>query len=130
MWTKQRIFNKVAKHLLKQGRRSKFNAAKGYAVCAYRGDGGARCALGCVIWNKHYNSYLEGQSINSASVQSALEKSLGVSFEKDEDLWSFFNRLQSIHDSVMPAQWRDSLLFLAAKHGLTFSVGTPRKKGT
>lgn len=47
--TNQEIFEKVAKHLLDQGRRSTLATPTGdEGACAYRGTGGAKCAVGCL----------------------------------------------------------------------------------
>jgi len=55
---RQRIFNRVCKHLMKQGRRASQNDA-----CRLRADNGDRCAIGCLIPNSVYHSELEGCNI-------------------------------------------------------------------
>lgn len=45
----QEVFTKVATHLLKQGRRALFAEKNGFRSCAYRGDNGTKCAVGCLI---------------------------------------------------------------------------------
>ena len=56
--TNQQIFNKVAKHLLKQGRRARDGNG-----CAYRGENGTKCAVGCLIPDALYDDRLEGSSV-------------------------------------------------------------------
>lgn len=56
--TEQEIFNTVAKHLLKQGKAAT-HEGKPYD-CAYRGQGGTKCAVGCLISDDVYDKKMEG----------------------------------------------------------------------
>ena len=47
------VFNKVEAHLLAQGVRS-IRKSKMY-MCAYRGAGGLRCSVGCLIKDEFYH---------------------------------------------------------------------------
>lgn len=49
MMTAQQIFDRVAVHLATQRTQSARNG-----ICAYRGQGGAMCAVGCLIPEHHY----------------------------------------------------------------------------
>jgi hypothetical protein len=53
------VFNKVEAHLLAQGVRS----MKYLDMCAYRGAGGLRCAVGCLIKDEFYHESLEGLDV-------------------------------------------------------------------
>ena len=55
--TPQEIFDTVATHLFSQGEQSLF---KGSAMlCAYRGDGGRKCAAGVLIPDSYYTKKME-----------------------------------------------------------------------
>lgn len=54
----QAVFNTVAEHLLRQGRKSLDNFA-----CAYRGENGAKCAVGVVIPDTLYEPEIEGLAL-------------------------------------------------------------------
>lgn len=53
----QEIFNKVATHLLTQGKRSVASDGS----CMYRGPEGTKCAIGCLIEDDEYHPLLEGK---------------------------------------------------------------------
>lgn len=57
--SKQKIFEKVVTHLIKQGVRS----VNDYNVCMYRGPYGNKCAVGCLIPDKMYSAKMEGNNI-------------------------------------------------------------------
>jgi hypothetical protein len=63
---KQKIFKKVAIHLLTQGKKSQRKLRfHRNTVCAYRGYNNLKCAIGCLIPDKLYSSDLEGCSVRS-----------------------------------------------------------------
>lgn len=68
--TNQEIFDKVATHLLSQGKRS----ALGGVGCAYRGDGGLQCAIGCLIPDELYRYELEGWGAAFCTVGAVVAK--------------------------------------------------------
>ena len=53
--TNQETFDRVAEHLLKQDAKSLRHGA-----CAYRGDAGFKCAVGCLISDDEYGPGIEG----------------------------------------------------------------------
>lgn len=64
MITKQQIFTKVKAHLLQQGKQS-MRQTKPVQICAYRGDEGLKCAIGCLIPDNEYSSCIEGYAIHA-----------------------------------------------------------------
>lgn len=58
-WTKQGIFDRVAKHLIAQGRPAMMNQFD----CAYRGKGGRSCGIGCLIPDDLYDPEMEKSCI-------------------------------------------------------------------
>ena len=59
--TEQEIFDSVLAHLRKQGRAS----VNGQGKCAYRGEGGTSCAVGCLIPDELYDSRIENWTVES-----------------------------------------------------------------
>jgi hypothetical protein len=57
----QEIFDTVATHLLKQGRRSTYQGSD--LMCAYRGVDGTKCAVGVLISDELYDGTMEGHTI-------------------------------------------------------------------
>lgn len=106
----QELFTKVATHLLTQNARAMDNLTR----CRYRGDGGLRCAVGCLINDTEYTYKLEGNTVQTIKVQTALRNS-GVPSEAFADL----GVLQGIHDFFYPEKWRDELSRFAEARNLT-----------
>jgi hypothetical protein len=58
-FTPQELFDFVAAHLRQQKSKSMNNES----ACAYRGDNGRKCAVGCVIKDEEYSPWMEGKSV-------------------------------------------------------------------
>ena len=108
----QAVFDKVVKHLLTQKRRSKDKKR-----CAYRGEDGAMCAVGCLISDKAYDPEIEGFSISSLDVQEKLAESGVPTYSKMKFL---LTDLQYIHDEASISLWKGHLRTLAKLHDLTW----------
>lgn len=108
----QQIFDTVATHLLAQGERSTRGTA---GVCAYRGTGGLRCAVGCLIPNDRYKPSLEGQGVTSGPVLDALP------WEALAQV-GLLNELQAVHDWCAAEDWRARLRELAEGRRLRAEV--------
>jgi len=59
--TREEIFDYVEAHLKKQGYRSMLNAD--FGTCAYRGESGSMCAVGCLLADDEYNPGMENNSV-------------------------------------------------------------------
>ena len=114
----QTIFNKVAAHLLAQGRPSMGDYG---GESAYHNYDGLRCAVGCLISNKHYSEDLEGYSVQHDRVLQAVKSSLGLQHlaPRTADLLS---DLQELHDLTPPEEWREGLKELAHQYELELTV--------
>lgn len=108
--TLQEIFNRVSQHLLAQGERSTLREN-----CAYRGDNGKTCAVGCLIKDEAYKPVIEGLSTEHAEVRRALRASIGRVSGKAFDLLA---ELQIVHDYTKPDRWPAELAEVAAKFNL------------
>lgn len=122
--TKQEVFTKVAKHLLKQGKR-----AEGPDGCQYFA-GRRRCAVGCLIPNEYrhfkekWSSPVSGmeytQSIEDFSIGRLMERKLlpGCNVRQ----LNILSQLQEVHDVSPPSEWREDLSEIAKAHKLKMEV--------
>jgi hypothetical protein len=85
----QEIFNKVARHLARQGRKARDEHGK----CAYRGKGDLKCAVGCLIRDSEYDPRMEGDSVDGLKKRDLLPNRL----RRAERL---LMSLQSAHDDT------------------------------
>ena len=115
----QTIFDRVAAHLLAQGRPSLSDIRLG--ACAYRGEDGLRCAVGCLIDDAHYREDTEGHSVQHRDVVQAVKNSLGLQHlaPRTADL---LGDLQHLHDLTPPEEWREGLKELAHQYDLELTV--------
>ena len=70
MPTDQEIFNKVAAHLIKQGRQAKANFS-----CLYRAPDGCKCAIGVLIPDDKYDPRMEEHGIRELIIGFSQENS-------------------------------------------------------
>ena len=111
------VFNKVEEHLLSQGERS----VKFLDMCAYRGAGGLRCAVGCLIKDEFYHEGLEGLGMwpdkKEDDHQMLLEEALIKSgIDLNSTMTHMLGDLQSLHDTVKPEVWKQRLQNLRVKY--------------
>jgi len=114
--TDQELFDRVATHLLMQGRRA-MRGGMGSDYCAYRSPDGLTCAIGCLIPDERYDPELEGQSATSYAVLNAA----GLTGEQAR----LASVLQHIHDdpSVEAVEgWASDLRELAIRFDLNPAV--------
>ena len=112
---KQETYDKVCSHLLTQRAKSLHNKHEDIQSCAYRGDEGRTCAIGCLIADAYYNPSMEGVGVENMSVQKALRFS-GV----DLSFTNLLAKLQSVHDVYEVEDWETRLRAIAEKEGLIF----------
>jgi len=133
--SKQKIFTRVATHLLTQGQRSRLRRPDGNNVCVYRGEEGTSCAVGCLIPDELYTPSIEGQGVSSLTLREMLvhsgvltpteAKKNSIPYKKKRPAhhkMALLASLQALHDSCPIPGWHDRLVFLAKSFGLTFPV--------
>jgi len=120
--TRQEIFNKIRKHLLKQKKR----AGSSTGGCRYRTTCKGkvlRCAVGCLIPDRLYQKSFEGVSVWNEYTQAELKgqkeiqavlRKLGVSARS----FGFLRDLQKIHDDISPKEWESALETFRISHKL------------
>lgn len=87
------VFNHVIEHLRKQGTKSLVHHED---MCAYRGDGGTMCAVGCLITDDEYSSSFEENTVDILVQEGLPNSSLMARIEPNLDMLS---ELQYFHDS-------------------------------
>jgi hypothetical protein len=92
------IFNHVVDHLRRQGKASKLTESCGDQICAYRGDGGAMCAVGALITDDEYQESLEGCGIHTLLKDGILPSSLHERLLPHEEMLA---DLQNFHDDKL-----------------------------
>lgn len=125
MMTNQEIFDKVATHLLTQGKRSETVAGD----CAYRGADGTKCAAGVLIADEFYRPEFEGIAItvdrNGDDLEPQAERVRQALFKsglKEWDQLRLVRALQKVHDREEPEDWCAALLVLADHFDLSPAV--------
>lgn len=99
----RQIFEKVKNHLLTQ----KVRSSTPNCSCAYRGENGTMCAVGCLIDDEHYSESLERKAVHDEGVLKALAKS-GIIVNQIGTI-TLLSSLQYIHDNLNPDQWETAL---------------------
>lgn len=114
MLSLQTMFNKIAKHLLKQGRA----ATSDDGQCLYRDPHGNMCAVGCLIPERQYHEDMEA-SMPRARVFS-IAAGGNVKYRQHE--FEFLQDCQSAHDEDLCYEgmqaWAIEMLRLAGKYNL------------
>jgi hypothetical protein len=115
--TKQEIFDTVAIHLIKQGKKSVGDDGK----CKFRTPEGLKCAVGCLIPDEVYDPSMEDES-----VESLIYAHDALDFLNPNAL--FLLKLQSAHDRepLEDQTWMDAVILrlrkIAEKYNLSAAV--------
>lgn len=116
--TRQEIFNKVARHLLTQGRAAMVDSV----ACRYRmelEDGCVlKCAVGCLIPDEDYSESMEGRTLWGNNPVRTILRRIGV---QDPDIHMLCD-LQACHDNYGASTWRDRMRDIAIRHCLDETV--------
>jgi len=108
----------VADHLLKQGKQ----AVDSNGSCQYRSDNGCMCAVGVLIDPKLYDAGIEGVSLSSRSVATAVAKSLGIdstALDYDAPMFKVLRAWQRYHDNRESSFSKEEISYKAREIELT-----------
>jgi hypothetical protein len=122
----QPIFDKVATHLITQGKQSMLEEPQNGVTCTYRGVGGLACAVGCLINDEDYNPNWEGKSVVwiMQEYDWRPESYENVPVEGSK-LIGLLADLQNVHDCVLghgTEYWIEDLEKVADTYGLNKNV--------
>ena len=115
--TLQEIFDKVAVHLLTQQERSETCGG-----CAYRGERGLMCAVGCLIPDELYDSSMESLCATTILVDFPEFGKYIRGNTPHPDMPYLLSRLQNIHDHDIVDMWHYALQRCAHAYKLDDSV--------
>lgn len=115
MKSMQETFDKVVRHLLTQKEVSR----RGEGGCAYRGEDGLMCAVGCLIPDENYSDVLERRAADHKAVLGALSVQHRPSTTEEALL---LVHLQWCHDESLPDGWPQGLAKVAAHFDLNPTV--------
>ncbi len=113
--TKQEIFDTVALHLIKQGKKSVNDIGR----CLYRSPEGLKCAIGCLIPDEVYQRSMEGHGVS---------RLLG-NYDSLKFLWPFdaiLNDIQRVHDNTYSEGqiWTDAVVLRLRKIAEKYNLST------
>lgn len=118
--TLQQVYDTVVSHLLQQGERS---LRPDGATCAYRGEGGLKCAVGVLIKDEFYLPEIEGVVVGGdARIELALYLSGVIPSEGRYRYLHLLGELQGIHDERPPESWLQDFSVLATEWNLNEDV--------
>jgi hypothetical protein len=116
-FTLQQVFDKVAKHLLKQ----RAQALSDANACQYRVVKNGKvftCAVGCLIPRRDYDSIMEGKRVGALISNENFNFPRKFLLEDNLEYLKLLRNLQNIHDASPVALWDSNLQSLAQKFGL------------
>ena len=139
MLNRQEIYDKVMTHLFTQGAKSRvplkwIGERTETNVCAYRGEGGLKCAAGVLIDDEHYSPSLEGVGVPRESdliprIQSVKQRPKIVLISDalnasgiPTGAFQLVRELQCLHDRYRPSEWAPQGVRLAIRNGLSPAV--------
>ena len=107
------VFNHVIEHLRKQGTKSLSSVDK--EMCAYRGEGGAMCAIGVLIADDEYDPSFEGKTVEHILGENLPTNSLSNRIEPNLEM---LIDLQKFHDAYL--QYEDGAFTAKAESHINF----------
>ena len=111
MKTNQQIFDQVAKHLLKQMKKSYLPGT--VVTCAYRGEQGVMCAVGCLL--TEYDKSIENKNVRAILIDyPEIAQAAGITLNS----CSLLTDLQHLHDGREVTHWYYELGQLAKEFDL------------
>lgn len=122
--TAQQIFDRVATHLLTQGRRS-LRYKPGSSLpdgCAYRGADGLKCAIGCLIPDEVYDPRMEGRKVHDLVYRWSRMRFPPPILSHMRSNIALLGELQRTHDISQPGEWPRLLRDIASRFGLSPSA--------
>ena len=116
----QAAFNKAVAGVLMQGGKSCMSSHNSTS-CAYRGEGGFKCAVGQLLTDEQITKYnvKEGSTPEDFSEELLAEVLPGVNGPVAED---FMEALQQAHDGAMSANFKQDFLRRANKVAEGFNL--------
>lgn len=119
---RQKVYSRVRRHLLKQGRRAirvYISGGRRRRECMFHAPTGEKCALGCLInkvaYTRHNLKVTDYNLPGSCDMRAAIYDTIGMDYAADRE---FFDGLMDIHDDIHPNGWKKALDNFAENWGL------------
>lgn len=127
----QQAFDRIWQHFVtEKGERSVSPDENGEVTCRYRGEGGARCAVGVLIPETEYRAAFEGTSATQLLREPNCPPTLWALAVSDSNAQQFLYDVQVAHDRHDPLRdgsWGEyierKLRGVASDYGLTIPGG-------
>jgi len=116
--TRQQIFDQVARHLLKQGKR----AVSAQGRCKYRTDDGLKCAAGCLISDEEYDSNFEMRGSWPSVVTYASSTVTHVHEQFITELQRMHDKTPTLIEEIDGVDFTARLSAFAQEYGLQFNL--------
>jgi hypothetical protein len=97
----RQAFETMKQHMLTQMRASRINDEPD-SMCAYRGRGGLKCAVGALIPDSEYKPEFEDGYHGLPSIIDKCRSLQGIEFQ-------VLKAVQNVHDTDEPADWAEEL---------------------
>jgi hypothetical protein len=116
--TAQQLFNRIVRHLRKQGKKTPMKEYGLGKCCQYLASNGTKCAIGCLITKREYKSEMEGSGVDCLlnKKSSAYAPSLAAKIGDNIEL---ARSMQRIHDHERVSSWEKAFDFVAQDYELT-----------
>ena len=111
---RQEIFDKVSVHFITQGECATATDTSRYTTCVYLNKDEKRCAIGCLIPDKHPGLNFTG----SVSQLLVNHPDLTEIMDPDGHNYEFLRDLQKVHDMFQPYTWSNQLAKIAKQYNL------------
>lgn len=119
--TRQKMFDKVAVHLVTQGTYAGILVSPGEIRCFYRADDGKRCAIGCLIPDELYHRRMERSSVSG--ILDCGDFNLDTVLKPEVVGRKFLAELQLVHDDE--ANWLN-IRGALARFAKTYNLNLPK----
>lgn len=116
----QRIFNFVARHLLKQGAQAELHNG----TCVFRSESGLKCAVGCLIPDSEYVDSMDMEATTITGLLQHFYPDVTVS----KDKLDLLRELQRVHDNTSTTLWPERLGDVAKLFNLNSDIVTKWEK--
>ena len=122
--TYQQIFNRVWRHIIKQG-----GPAMDGNTCAYRAKNGRKCGIGVLIPDDMYEKQIEGMTVCNLEEPFLKKCRLPAA---DDDMF-FLRKIQSCHDQACDypdfiGTFKKEMRYVAKKYKLTVPKKQAKQK--
>lgn len=122
--TIQEVYTHILLSLRKQGKASISDTlphSTKLTSCAYRGESGAKCAVGHCISDEDYSSEMESQGVYTLSARGYLDEG-NLGWMADPEMMHFLAKMQSLHDITLRDEGIEMWEFFMKNAAFTFNL--------